>query len=337
MKIKVLQFQSIADATVEPVGFTAITGPTNVGKSALLRAISAILFGLPGDYYIREGSDACAVGMTDGTNTLKWKKVRTGKATPTRQTQLEVNGHLHSKLGRDHNQLTAPLGYVEVETTATRLRPQVAMQHDPIFLLTESDTNVAEVFKMLGRADIVTTAQANAKKDGKSTVNLLTTRKIDELKAEELLAEVANAEDLKLGVEKAELEMNRLFASADSKQKLVEKLKTLITLTPLKLPSAPQELKLHSGVAVMEKIAAFIRTEPIHLPTAPVVVDKTPSSIALIKSFILAETQLEAATLERVSKEESLKVAEADMDQLKVDLGACPTCERPFENHEAHQ
>ena len=57
MKIRVRNYQAIADASLEVEGFTAVTGRSNIGKSGLIRAISAILFGNPGEDYIRRGAD----------------------------------------------------------------------------------------------------------------------------------------------------------------------------------------------------------------------------------------------------------------------------------------
>jgi len=45
VKIRIKNFQSIEDLEIEVRGFTAITGKTNIGKSAIMRAISSAMLG----------------------------------------------------------------------------------------------------------------------------------------------------------------------------------------------------------------------------------------------------------------------------------------------------
>lgn len=42
VKVSIKNFQSVSDIEFEIHGFTCITGPTNIGKSAIIRAISSL-------------------------------------------------------------------------------------------------------------------------------------------------------------------------------------------------------------------------------------------------------------------------------------------------------
>ena len=61
MKIQVKNFQSIKKAEVEVKGLTVITGPNNIGKSALARAISGVFSNLKGNSFVRKGESHCEV------------------------------------------------------------------------------------------------------------------------------------------------------------------------------------------------------------------------------------------------------------------------------------
>lgn len=54
--IKVKNFQSIKDISLKFKGFVSITGANNIGKSALVRAINAIIFNTFNESYLRKGS-----------------------------------------------------------------------------------------------------------------------------------------------------------------------------------------------------------------------------------------------------------------------------------------
>lgn len=159
MKVIVKNFQSILRTEIEIEGFTVLVGPSNLGKSALLRAISAAIYGLPGDYYIRKGESFTAVGIEDDDFKLVWHKVHSARKIPGRETFIQVNGVLHTKLGRNQYELTKGLGFLEVESSDYAVRPQFANQFDRVFPIDLPDTVVAELMRVLTRGDIVTKAQ----------------------------------------------------------------------------------------------------------------------------------------------------------------------------------
>ena len=62
MKLIVENFQSLKKAEIEiPIGFTSITGPSDIGKSAIVRAFQAAVFGWPSYWFVRNGSPYCHV------------------------------------------------------------------------------------------------------------------------------------------------------------------------------------------------------------------------------------------------------------------------------------
>lgn len=59
--IEIQNFQSIAKARLTIDGFTALVGPSNRGKSAVLRALRAVLYNELHPSYIREGAKECTL------------------------------------------------------------------------------------------------------------------------------------------------------------------------------------------------------------------------------------------------------------------------------------
>lgn len=59
--LEIINFQSIAHTRLTIEGFTTIVGPSNRGKSAVLRALRAILYNELHPSYIREGAKECTL------------------------------------------------------------------------------------------------------------------------------------------------------------------------------------------------------------------------------------------------------------------------------------
>jgi len=137
MKIRVRNFQSLDDVSIDVEGFTVLTGKSNIGKSALTRAITGAIFGIPGDAYVQRGSNTTRVSLSDPEFGLIWRKVKVKRASEETALQIMQAGEtsFYTKLGREHSKLTAPLKLLEIKVSSGKVfRPQFAAQHDPIFL-----------------------------------------------------------------------------------------------------------------------------------------------------------------------------------------------------------
>lgn len=75
--IEIRNFQSIAHAKLELEDWTSLVGTSDVGKSACLRALYALLTNQRGDHFIRHGESFCAVVVErDDGVTVDWRKGR---------------------------------------------------------------------------------------------------------------------------------------------------------------------------------------------------------------------------------------------------------------------
>lgn len=328
MKITLKNFQAIGSTVIEAEGLTVITGRSNVGKTALVRAVAAAVFGLPGDYYIRDGEHSCGVALEGPDIKLIWRKTKT--PTPTRQTVLQVGERVHSKLGKDHSQLTEELGFKELITQYSRIRPQFAMQHDPIFLLGENETAVAEVFKLLGRTDIVTRAQQAAKKDLRQAQGELDIRIEDRRKNSDELDKFDYVPRMRTAYRQLE---EILEVGWDKSHKLgwgASLLKKLQTLNPVEIPDVPvitgdelirpsQKLIQLRDLGVRQRISEV----PIISTVDTKALSKAHALELLIKEDLFEKTMLKETDgfLEDLAKQRS---------DLEREFGVCPTCERAF-------
>ena len=63
-EVEVRNFQSVEHAVFRIEGFTALVGRSNIGKSALVRAVKAALTGATGTDFVRHGG-LCARRLKD--------------------------------------------------------------------------------------------------------------------------------------------------------------------------------------------------------------------------------------------------------------------------------
>ncbi len=199
--VEVSGFQSIEHAKIQVEGFTAISGPSNVGKSALVRAIGFALTNARGTYFVRH-TPTC-LRLVKGTKTckckttvhikgpgldLKWEKGDSCNTTT-------VNGVVHDKPeGVDH---LRGLGLDPVKIGSNLTTLQVSDQFEPPFLLSESGAAIAELVADVGQLAVINEAIRNADKDRKEAASLRKTREKD---VQDLGAQLACYEGLDTAV-----------------------------------------------------------------------------------------------------------------------------------------
>lgn len=116
MKLAIKNFQSIKRGMMEfPPGVTVITGASGSGKTAILRALYALIANKRGSQsYIRRGESEAAVAVQfPGGEVVKWERTKTG-------VKYTVGGKPYEKAGRSRLSGVAetfPLVYDEARGT----------------------------------------------------------------------------------------------------------------------------------------------------------------------------------------------------------------------------
>ena len=98
--IKVRNFQSLSEADIQlEDGLTIITGATNNGKSAIVRAVQSAIFNDGVDDYIKSGTDGLSVYLANDNHNVEYNRKAKGRTDKT--TYQFDNGEIQQKVGRN--------------------------------------------------------------------------------------------------------------------------------------------------------------------------------------------------------------------------------------------
>lgn len=148
MKVTIENFQSIEKVALDIQGFTTITGDSNIGKSALVRAIRFALTNASGTYFVRH------LPQCGKTETRKCKCVSRVHLQAEGLDLLwekgdmcsryVVNGTTYDKPGKGQLEFLNDLGFSTAKVGSDTALLQSAPQFKPIFLVDQSGPAIAE-------------------------------------------------------------------------------------------------------------------------------------------------------------------------------------------------
>jgi len=182
VRVRIQDFQSIKDATIEIVGLTVVTGPNNSGKTAAVRAIRGVFTNAPAGPLVRHGAAQLTVTLTfeDGTEIIwekGWEKPGQKGKTVNKYT---VNGTALSTVGRGVPPEVADLGVREIQASSDTVWPQIADQFDgTLFLLNRPGSSVAEALSDVEKVGKLSLALKKSEKDRRSASSELKVRRKD--------------------------------------------------------------------------------------------------------------------------------------------------------------
>jgi energy-coupling factor transporter ATP-binding protein EcfA2 len=198
MKVHVRNFQSLHAVDLDVEGLTVIVGPSNRGKSALLRAIEAALFNAPGDEFVTTGQKTAEVHLGD-VPTADGRTLDVLWAKGGGKNAYNIDGQSYAKVGTGAPPVLQEAGYRDVwvgdkdRKRGESIRPQAANQFDGLFLLNRAGSFVADVLGLLSRQRTVALAQGRAASDLRSAKQVLGIRESD---LQQVLSELAGFEGL---------------------------------------------------------------------------------------------------------------------------------------------
>ena len=174
VRIRIQNFQSIADATLVVDRFTVITGANNSGKTAVIRAVQGAFSNAPGDAFVRYGTEKLSVELTfDDGQSVRWEKGP--KVKPTYYVAGKV---LHP--GRAVPDEVLALGVRSITVGQVPVWPQVAKQFTgQVFLLDLPGSSVAEAVADVDRVGKLTQALRFADSDKRAASADLRVRRQD--------------------------------------------------------------------------------------------------------------------------------------------------------------
>ncbi len=141
VKVTIKDFQSVENLDLEILGFTCVTGPTNIGKSAIIRAISSAILNKPVVGSVRKGKRFCTVSVDD----LKWEKGDgVGRYWVPGEVDESGNPKPRDSIGRGQTEVTELMGFRSVKVGDKYINPWLATQFEPIFLMQDSGPAVTD-------------------------------------------------------------------------------------------------------------------------------------------------------------------------------------------------
>jgi DNA repair ATPase RecN len=186
LKVKIKNFQSVADTEFEVDGFTVIVGKNNRGKSAVVRAIDSALSNRLGNNFIRWGKLQTEVGLIKDDLDLSWIKEE-------KTASYNINKKPYTSLNRAVPQPILDAGYKKFEIGDEKLNPLIAHQFEELFLINRSGPFVTEAISTIYDLNDINDADTLCQKKLRSSKNLLKTRNAD---AESLSEKIKNFDGL---------------------------------------------------------------------------------------------------------------------------------------------
>jgi len=117
VQVRIQNFQSIDHVEFEVRGFTCITGKTNIGKSAIMRAISRSLLNDPVTGMVRKGAKYASVEMKSEGWGYLWEK---GEKDVNR---YEIDGKRYDKTGQNQLPEIEAMGFRSIRIGDDDLEP----------------------------------------------------------------------------------------------------------------------------------------------------------------------------------------------------------------------
>lgn len=167
-RLKVVNYQSIGEADLELGPLNVIVGPGNLGKSALLRALAALIFNQTGIDFIRQGTNHCQVVVELEGRRIIWDRDAKGGASYSQEGIGDAMDHQeYRKLaGAVPEELTALLGIRSIDIDkGFSVTPQLHDQYDQPLLLMESAGKVARALAQMTKLAVLVEAQVASARD----------------------------------------------------------------------------------------------------------------------------------------------------------------------------
>jgi hypothetical protein len=250
VKIEIKNFQSIAHETIEIDGFSALVGRSNIGKSAIVRAIKAALSGSPVDSYVRHDINCpringaksckcfCSVHIKAEGLDLLWEKGDT-------INQYTYNKTKYTVVGRGTPDFLTQ-DFAPVKLGDEKEIIQISDQFKPIFILDKSGTVVADVLSDVAKLNQINVAMRMVEKDRRDAS---ATRKVREedlavLKAsllrydglDDVVKRVSDLEVLDQQTEKISIQIKQLESFIEALFDVVGRIKSLEGINLITIP-----------------------------------------------------------------------------------------------------
>jgi len=150
MKVHIENFQSIDRIDFEIDGFTVVSGKTNIGKTAIMRAIFSALSNESVKSTIRDKSKPVIVHIS-GDHDILWTKKFNG------QSDYVIDGQSYEKVKGKLDKISE-IGFGSLSVMNEKVYPWYASQWNPLFLLDSHGSYLTEFMSNITRLDTIQNA-----------------------------------------------------------------------------------------------------------------------------------------------------------------------------------
>lgn len=217
MLVEIENFQAITKTRFEIDGFTALVGRSNIGKSAVVRALKCALTGAEGTDFVRHDPETCARILKgnkkckcfssvkihfDESNLLLWEK---GDAKNQYTTWENGVSQEYSRVGKNPDMPPILKGFEPIQLGSNpKELVQVSDQFTPIFLLNVTGTVVADLLSDVAKLDDINKAMKAVTRDRKKASSTRDVREKDIADIEKGLKAYATLDNTSRQVERVE-------------------------------------------------------------------------------------------------------------------------------------
>ncbi len=197
IRVVIDNYQSISHLDFEVKGFTCIVGVSNVGKSAILRAISGAILNDPVINKVKKGQKVCSVQLLSKDWSLKWEK---GSGVSRYWIPADADKAL-DKVGAGQIEPVSELGFKSIKIGGEWKEPWYADQWQPLFLLQETGSTVSEFISDVSNLQTLQDSITIANKGKRSTQDEVKAKQTETVSLKEKLQKLSTLDSL-LQIEK---------------------------------------------------------------------------------------------------------------------------------------
>lgn len=301
-QLEVENYQSIKHVEVDFGRLTVIVGPSGRGKSAFIRALTALMFNQVGSDFVRHGQSKARVALTfDNGQVVEWEKPRDKGAT------YGMGDQEYTRTGRAvPPDIEQALGIRRIEIDrGIAWRPQFHLQFDAPLLLTESSTLAARALAQLTKLSVLVEAQIECRRDRTRAERQRTSgaEEVDRLR--EQLNALPNVRRTRNVMERAEKLLRTLtnnLATAKQADEIAQDIAGSLLLTDVTLTPDRDVTALEERMAALESALDAITKS-----------DNADGAVAIARE-------------ETADAEVAVSEVEHSYEALVKELGACPLC-----------
>ena len=146
LALRIQNFQSVVDQTIElRPGLLTVTGPSNLGKSSVVRAFNSLLFNDSSLSYVRRGAQFYRLTMTfEPGSPEQLERIVFTKGSQVNEYVLTYADGRSESFPRTGINVPPPveaLGFSKLATDRTSYNLNVTTQLEPLFLVAHSEVN----------------------------------------------------------------------------------------------------------------------------------------------------------------------------------------------------